>query len=58
MDKKRWSARRDAKQQTAGGEFKNKQKTIDEMVSVIKSNDATYSPLALYHLLDSNLLEL
>ena len=36
---------------------KNKQKTIDEMVSVIKSNDATYSPLALYHLLDSNLLE-
>ena len=36
---------------------KDKQKTIDEMVSVIKSNDATYSPLALYHLLDSNLLE-
>ncbi len=35
----------------------NKQKTIDEMVNVIKSNDATYSPLALYHLLDNNLLE-
>ena len=35
----------------------NKQKTIDEMVSVVKSNDATYSPLALYHLLDNNLLE-
>ena len=36
---------------------KNKQKTIDEMVNVVKSNDATYSPLALYHLLDNNLLE-
>jgi predicted negative regulator of RcsB-dependent stress response len=35
----------------------DKQKTIDEMVNVIKSNDATYSPLALYHLLDNNLLE-
>ena len=34
-----------------------KQKTIDEMVNVVKSNDATYSPLALYHLLDNNLLE-
>ncbi|MDC0907802.1 hypothetical protein OAS12_03575 [Candidatus Pelagibacter ubique] len=35
----------------------NKQKTIDEMVNVVKSNDATYSPLALYHLLDNNLIE-
>ena len=35
----------------------NKQKIIDEMVNVIKNNDATYSPLALYHLLDNNLLE-
>jgi predicted negative regulator of RcsB-dependent stress response len=35
----------------------NKQKTIDEMVSVVKSNDATYSPLALYHLIDNNLLK-
>ena len=35
----------------------NKQKTIDEMVNVVKSNDATYSPLALYNLLDNNLLE-
>ena len=35
----------------------NKQKTIDEMVKVIKRNDTTYSPLALYHLLDNNLLE-
>ena len=36
---------------------KNKQKKIDEMINVIKSNDVTYSPLALYHLLDNNLLE-
>jgi len=35
----------------------NKQKTIDEMVNVVKSNDATYSPLALYHLIDNNLIE-
>ena len=35
----------------------NKQKTIDQMINVVKSNDATYSPLALYHLLDNNLLE-
>ena len=35
----------------------NKQKIIDEMVNVVKSNDATYSPLALYHLLDNNLLK-
>ena len=35
----------------------NKQKIINEMVNVVKSNDATYSPLALYHLLDNNLLE-
>jgi len=36
---------------------KNKQKTIDEMINIIKSNDVTYSPLALYYLLDNNLLE-
>jgi len=35
----------------------NKKKTIDEMVNVVKSNDPTYSPLALYHLLDNDLLE-
>jgi predicted negative regulator of RcsB-dependent stress response len=35
----------------------NKQKIIDEMVNVVKSHDITYSPLALYHLLDNNLLE-
>ena len=35
----------------------NKQKTIDEMVNIVKNNDVTYSPLALYYLLDNNLLE-
>jgi predicted negative regulator of RcsB-dependent stress response len=35
----------------------NKQKIINDMVNVVKSNDETYSPLALYHLLDNNLLE-
>ena len=35
----------------------NKQKTIDEMINIVKNNDETYSPLALYHLLDNNLLE-
>ena len=35
----------------------NKQKIIDEMVNVVKSNDTTYSPLALYYLLDNDLLE-
>ena len=35
----------------------NKQKTIDKMVDIIRSNDATYSPLALYYLIDNNLLE-
>ena len=35
----------------------NKEKTINEMVKVVKSNDTTYSPLALYHLLDNNLLQ-
>jgi predicted negative regulator of RcsB-dependent stress response len=35
----------------------NKQKIINEMVNIVKSNHTTYSPLALYHLLDNNLLE-
>ena len=35
----------------------NKQKKINAMINVVKSNDATYSPLALYHLLDNNLLD-
>ena len=34
-----------------------KQKTINELVEIINKNDFTYSPLALYFLLDNNLLE-
>jgi hypothetical protein len=34
-----------------------KQKTINELVKIINQNDVTYSPLALYFLLDNNLIE-
>ena len=34
-----------------------KQITINELVEIINQNDETYSPLALYFLLDNNLLE-
>ena len=34
-----------------------KQKTIKELVEIISKNDRTYSPLALYFLLDNNLME-
>ena len=34
-----------------------KQITIKELVVIINQNDATYSPLALYFLLDNNLIE-
>tara|TARA_B110000238_G_C16044042_1_gene403142 strand:- start:334 stop:978 length:645 start_codon:yes stop_codon:yes gene_type:complete len=34
-----------------------KQKTINELVVIINQNDVTYSPLALYFLLDNNLIE-
>ena len=34
-----------------------KQKTIKELVEIINKSDTTYSPLALYFLLDNNLLE-
>jgi len=34
-----------------------KQKTINELVEIINQNDVTYSPLALYFLLDNNLIE-
>ena len=36
---------------------KDKQKTIDELINLVNENDATYSPLALYFLLDNNLIE-
>jgi predicted negative regulator of RcsB-dependent stress response len=35
----------------------NKKKIINEMINIVKNNDTTYSPLALYHLLDNNLLK-
>ena len=34
-----------------------KNKTINQLTEIIKRNDATYSPLALYFLLDNNLIE-
>ena len=34
-----------------------KQKTIDELIDIINQNDVTYSPLALYFLLDNNLIK-
>ena len=34
-----------------------KQKTVSELVEIVNQNDVTYSPLALYFLLDNNLIE-
>jgi len=34
-----------------------KQKTINELTNVVKENEATYSPLALYFLIDNNLIK-
>ena len=43
---------------TATIEFKikDKQKTIDQLTKLVNENDATYSPLALYFLIDNNLI--
>ena len=35
----------------------NKQTTIDQLTSLINENDVTYSPLALYFLIDNNLVD-
>ena len=35
----------------------NKQSTIDQLIKLINENDATYSPLALYFLIDNNLID-
>ena len=35
----------------------DKQKTIDQLIELINENDATYSPLALYFLIDNNLID-
>jgi predicted negative regulator of RcsB-dependent stress response len=34
-----------------------KQKTINELTNLVKENEATYSPLALYFLIDNNLIK-
>jgi len=34
----------------------DKQKTIDQLTKLVNENDATYSPLALYFLIDNNLI--
>ena len=40
-------------------EFKNDntQKTVDDMINIIKAHDVTYSPLALYFLIDNDLIK-
>ena len=38
-------------------ETEDKQKTIDRLIKIINENDATYSPLALYFLIDNNLID-
>ena len=35
----------------------DKQKTINQLTKLIKKNDVTYSPLALYFLIDNNLID-
>ncbi len=35
----------------------DKQTTIDQLIELIKKNDSTYSPLALYFLIDNNLID-
>ena len=35
----------------------DKQETIDQLTKLINENDATYSPLALYFLIDNNLID-
>ena len=37
--------------------IENKQTTIDQLKKLINKNDTTYSPLALYFLIDNNLLD-
>ena len=37
--------------------IENKEKTINQLTKLINENDATYSPLALYFLIDNNLIE-
>ena len=42
---------------TINFQSQEKQKTINELTNVVKENEATYSPLALYFLIDNNLIK-
>ena len=42
---------------TLNFKIEEKQKTINELTNLVKKNDVTYSPLALYFLIDNNLIE-
>ena len=42
---------------TINFELDDKQTTIDQLINLINENDATYSPLALYFLIDNNLID-
>ena len=42
---------------TINFKIEGKQRTIDQLTRMINQNDATYSPLALYFLIDNNLID-
>ena len=42
---------------TINFDTKNKKTTVEQLIKLINENDATYSPLALYFLIDNNLIE-
>ena len=42
---------------TINFKIEDKQKTIDQLTKLIKENDPTYSPLALYFLIDNDLID-
>ena len=42
---------------TINFKIENKQKTIDQLIKLVNENDVTYSPLALYFLIDNNLID-
>ncbi len=42
---------------TMNFDYGDKQKTIEILTDLIKENDSTYSPLALYFLIDNNLID-
>ena len=42
---------------TINFKIENKKKTVDQLTNLLNKNDSTYSPLALYFLIDNNLIE-